>query len=62
MDFRATKARGAPASECLADNDELVAGLSCSGYGSSVAVTATMGFVAAAAALTQLANGSDPGA
>ncbi len=46
-----------PASECMAQNSDLVAGLSCAGYGSSVAVTATMGLVAAANALTQLAAG-----
>lgn len=38
------------------------AGLACSGYGSSVAVTATMGFVAAAVALNALAAaGSNAG-
>jgi len=51
-----------PAPECGAHNVGLVAGLSCSGYGSSVVVTATMGFVAAAVALTQLADGGDSGA
>jgi tRNA A37 threonylcarbamoyladenosine dehydratase len=51
-----------PGAECTAHNGELVAGLSCAGYGSSVAVTATMGFVAAAVALTQLAAGGDRGA
>jgi tRNA A37 threonylcarbamoyladenosine dehydratase len=43
-------------------DSELVGGLSCSGYGSSVTVTATMGLVAAAVALTQLAGGSHRGA
>lgn len=51
-----------PSAECMAHNGELVAGLSCAGYGSSVAVTATMGFVAAAVALTQLAAGGHRGA
>ncbi len=67
MDFRATAARGRrrfgvigdllgrararPASECGAEAGDLGAALACAGYGSSVAVTATMGFVAAAHAL-----------
>lgn len=51
-----------PGAECMAHNGELVAGLSCAGYGSSVAVTATMGFVAAAVALTHLAAGGHRGA
>jgi tRNA A37 threonylcarbamoyladenosine dehydratase len=34
-------------------------GLACTGYGSSVAVTATMGFVAASAALTRLARAAE---
>jgi tRNA A37 threonylcarbamoyladenosine dehydratase len=37
-----------------ADAANLSAGLACAGYGSSVVVTATMGFVAASAALAQL--------
>jgi tRNA threonylcarbamoyladenosine dehydratase len=51
-----------PSPECVAPDSELVAGLSCSGYGSSVTVTATMGLVAAAVALTQLAAGGHRGA
>ncbi len=51
-----------PASECLAHNVDFNAGLSCAGYGSSVAVTATMGFVAAGVALTQLAERERRGA
>jgi tRNA A37 threonylcarbamoyladenosine dehydratase len=47
-----------PASGCDSD-DEFVSGLACSGFGSSVAVTATMGFVAASAALMQLARASE---
>jgi tRNA A37 threonylcarbamoyladenosine dehydratase len=50
-----------PSPECVALDSELVAGLSCSGYGSSVTVTATMGLVAAAVALTQLAVGGHRG-
>jgi tRNA threonylcarbamoyladenosine dehydratase len=38
---------------------DVVSGLACAGYGSSVAVTATMGFVAASVALTQLAQAPD---
>jgi len=45
-----------PAMEC--EPGEFSGGLACTGYGSSVAVTATMGFVAASAALTQLARAS----
>lgn len=44
-----------PAADCDVENGRFAGGLSCSGYGSSVAVTATMGFVAAAVALTHLA-------
>jgi tRNA A37 threonylcarbamoyladenosine dehydratase len=44
-----------PAPGCDA-TDDFVGGLACAGYGSSVAVTATMGFVAASAAITQLAR------
>jgi tRNA A37 threonylcarbamoyladenosine dehydratase len=44
-----------PAPECGAAGD-FVGGLACAGYGSSVAVTATMGFVAAAAAMLRLAQ------
>jgi tRNA A37 threonylcarbamoyladenosine dehydratase len=51
-----------PSADCEAHNGELVAGLSCAGYGSSVTVTATMGLVAAAVALTQLAAGGHRGA
>jgi tRNA A37 threonylcarbamoyladenosine dehydratase len=51
-----------PGADCMAHNGEVVGGLSCSGYGSSVTVTATMGFVAAAVALAQLAAGSGRGA
>lgn len=36
--------------------DPFAGGLACSGYGSSVAVTATMGFVAASAALERLSR------
>jgi tRNA A37 threonylcarbamoyladenosine dehydratase len=38
---------------------EVSGGLACAGYGSSVAVTATMGFVAASAALTRLASAAN---
>jgi tRNA A37 threonylcarbamoyladenosine dehydratase len=38
------------------DAEPLLGGLACAGYGSSVAVTATMGFVAAGHALTLLAR------
>ncbi|HQR69392.1 MAG TPA: tRNA threonylcarbamoyladenosine dehydratase [Burkholderiaceae bacterium] len=38
---------------------EFVGGLACSGYGSSVAVTATMGFVAASAALERIAGAAE---
>jgi tRNA A37 threonylcarbamoyladenosine dehydratase len=38
------------------DAEPLLGGLACSGYGSSVAVTATIGFVAAGQALTLLAR------
>ncbi len=41
-----------PAASC--DADAGVTGLNCAGYGSSVAVTATFGFVAAQCALNQL--------
>ena len=44
-----------PVAACDAAED-LVGGLACAGYGSSVTVTATMGFVAASVALTQLAR------
>jgi len=47
-----------PVSVCDSD-DGFVSGLACAGYGSSVAVTATMGFVAASAALTQLTRASE---
>jgi tRNA A37 threonylcarbamoyladenosine dehydratase len=46
-----------PADECLGPSTRFVGGLSCAGYGSSVAVTASMGFTAAAVALTRLAAG-----
>ena len=39
--------------------EDAAAGLACAGYGSSVAVTATMGFVAASVALTQLTQAPD---
>jgi tRNA threonylcarbamoyladenosine dehydratase len=51
-----------PSPECVEMDSGLVGGLSCSGYGSSVTVTATMGLVAAAVALTQLAGGGHRGA
>ncbi len=38
---------------------DLSAGLACAGYGSSVVVTATMGFVAASEALARLVNAVD---
>jgi tRNA A37 threonylcarbamoyladenosine dehydratase len=44
------------------EGEVVVGGLSCAGYGSSVAVTATMGFVAASVALTQIAQAPDGGA
>lgn len=47
-----------PAPECVVHDGKFAGGLSCAGYGSSVAVTATMGFVAAAVVLTQLAAGA----
>lgn len=50
-----------PTAAC-ADLNEVTGGLACTGYGSSVAVTATMGFVAASVALTQLAQTPDGGA
>jgi len=40
--------------EAACDSDEGVTGLNCAGYGSSVGVTATMGFAASAWALQQL--------
>lgn len=43
-----------PTIEC--GPEEFNGGLACAGYGSSVAVTATMGFVAASVALTRLAG------
>jgi tRNA A37 threonylcarbamoyladenosine dehydratase len=46
-----------PSADCSARSAPFVGGLSCAGYGSSVAVTATMGLVAAAVALTRLAAG-----
>jgi len=46
-----------PAQECVMHDLPFAGGLSCAGYGSSVAVTATMGFVAAAVVLAQLAAG-----
>jgi len=46
-----------PAIECRPG--EVNGGLACAGYGSSVAVTATMGFVAASAALTRLASAAN---
>ncbi|HQR54533.1 MAG TPA: tRNA threonylcarbamoyladenosine dehydratase [Burkholderiaceae bacterium] len=51
-----------PSADCVAHNGELVTGLSCAGYGSSVTVTATMGLVAAAVALNQLVARGDRGA
>jgi tRNA A37 threonylcarbamoyladenosine dehydratase len=42
--------------------EDVVGGLACAGYGSSVTVTATMGFVAASVALTRLAQAPDGGA
>lgn len=45
-----------PAVSC--EPARFVGGLACAGYGSSVAVTATMGFVAASVALAQLARAS----
>jgi tRNA A37 threonylcarbamoyladenosine dehydratase len=50
-----------PAQVC-GETGDVVGGLACAGYGSSVAVTATMGFVAASVALTQLAQARDGGA
>lgn len=46
-----------PATEC--EPGEFSGGLACTGYGSSVAVTATMGFVAASVALTRLARAAE---
>jgi tRNA A37 threonylcarbamoyladenosine dehydratase len=51
-----------PAPECVVDDAQFVGGLSCAGYGSSVAVTATMGFVAASVVLAQLTDGGREGA
>ena len=50
-----------PASAC-GESSDVVGGLACTGFGSSVTVTATMGFAAASVALTQLAQAPGGGA
>jgi tRNA A37 threonylcarbamoyladenosine dehydratase len=52
-----------PTGACAPEEGEFAAGLSCAGYGSSVAVTAPLGFAAAALVLDRLthARGNDSG-